>query len=63
MVCALGGGGRRRRSVEGVACVLTARVPQEVRVGRRVVRVAVVGGDGLLVRLLRGREVVALLPQ
>jgi hypothetical protein len=57
------GGGRTHASVERVACVLTARVPQEVRVGCRVVRVAGVGGDGLLVRLLRGREVFARLPQ
>ena len=47
----------------GLACVLAARVPEEVRVGRRVVPVAGLGGDGLLVRLLRGRQVVARLPQ
>jgi hypothetical protein len=58
-----GAGARASASIERVACVLTSRVPEEVRVGGGVMRVAGVGRDGLLVDVLGRGEVVPRLPQ
>jgi hypothetical protein len=56
-------GARASASIERVARVFTSAVPEEVRVGGGVVRVARVGRDGFLVGVLSSGEVVPRLPQ